>query len=47
MLLAPLKRIIGFDRLRITGPNGTKDKLNLATTVQTLRKLDTLSSMPE
>ena len=39
MLFAHLKRIIGLDRLRLRGPNGTKDEFHLAAMVQNLRKL--------
>ena len=46
MLFAHLKRIIGLDRLRLRGPNGAKDEFHLAATVQNLRKLAKLRTMP-
>jgi len=46
MLFAHLKRIIGLDRLRLRGPNGSKDEFHLAATVQNLRKLAKLRPMP-
>ncbi len=39
MLLAPLKRILKPDRLRLRGPNRAKDEFLLAATAQNLRKL--------
>ena len=39
MLFAHLKRLIGLDRLRLRGPNGAKDEIHHAATVQNLRKL--------
>ena len=39
MLFAHLKRILGLTRLRLRGPNGTKDEFLIAATVQNLRKL--------
>lgn len=38
-LFAHLERILKRDRLRLRGPNGTKDEFLLAATVQNLRKL--------
>lgn len=46
MLFAHLKRIIGLDRLRLRGPNGTRDEFILAATVQNLRKLAKLVPSP-
>jgi len=34
-----LKRVLGLTRLRLRGPNGTKDEFLMAATVQNLRKL--------
>lgn len=39
MLFAHRKRMLKLDRLRLRGPNGAKDELLLAATVQNLRKL--------
>jgi hypothetical protein len=39
MLFAHLKRILRLDRLRLRGPNGTRDEFHLAATAQNLRKL--------
>src|SRR5690348_11071349 len=39
MLFAHLKRILKLDRLRLRGPNGTRDEFHLAATAQNLRKL--------
>ena len=39
MLFAHLKRILGLGRLRLRGPNGTRDKFHLAAAAQNLRKL--------
>jgi hypothetical protein len=41
-----MQRIIGLDRLRLSGPNGAKDEFHLAATVQNLRKLAKLKPMP-
>jgi len=46
MLFAHLKRILKLDRLRPHGPNGAKDEFLLAATVQNLRKLAKLVSLP-
>jgi len=39
MPFAHLKRILKLDRLRLRGPNGTRDEFHLAATAQNLRKL--------
>src|SRR4029077_932023 len=39
MLFAHFKRILKLDRLRLRGPNGARDELDLAATAQNLRKL--------
>lgn len=39
MLFAHIKRILGLIRLRLRGPNGTRDEFLLAATVQNLRKM--------
>jgi len=39
MLFAHLKRILKLDRLRLRGPNGTRDELHLAAAAQNLREL--------
>jgi hypothetical protein len=41
-----LKRILRLDRLRLRGPNGARDELLLAATVQNLRKLAKLVPEP-
>ena len=46
MLFACLKRILGFDRLRLRGPSGAKDEFLLAATAQNLRKLAKLIPLP-
>ena len=46
MLLARLKRILKFDRLRIRGPNDTRDESILAATAQNPRKPAKRISMP-
>ena len=46
MLFAHLKRILRLDRLRLGGPNGTRDEFHLAATAQNLRKLAKRIPMP-
>jgi hypothetical protein len=46
MLFAHLKRILKLDRLRLRGPNGTKDEFHLAAAAQNLRKLVKMKSIP-
>ena len=46
MLLARLKRILKFDRLRIRGPNDARDEFILAATAQKPRKPAKRISMP-
>jgi len=46
MLFAHLKRILKIDRLRLRGPNGTKDEFILAATAQNLRKMAKIIPMP-
>ncbi len=46
MPFAHLKRILKLDRLRLRGPNGTRDEFHLAATAQNLRKLAKLIPMP-
>lgn len=46
MLFAHPKRILKLDRLRLRGPNGTKDGFFLATIAQNLRKLAKLILPP-
>ena len=46
MLFAHLKRILRLDRLRLRGPNGARDELLLAATVQNLRKIAKLIPEP-
>lgn len=46
MLFAHLRRILGLGRLRLRGPNGTKDEFRIAATVQNLRKLAKLRPLP-
>lgn len=43
MLFAHLKRILRLDRLRLRGPNGTRDEFHLAAAAQNLRKLAKVS----
>jgi len=45
MLFAHLKRILKLGRLRLRGPNGTRDEFTLATTAQKLRKMAKLIPM--
>jgi transposase len=46
ILFAHLKRILRLDRLRLRGPNGARDELLLAATVQNLRKIARLIPEP-
>ena len=46
MLFAHLKRILRLDRLRLRGPNGARDELLLAATVQNLSKIAKLIPEP-
>ena len=46
MLFAHLKRILKLDRLRLRGPNGTKDEFHLAAAAQNLRKLVKMKPIP-
>ena len=39
MLFAHLKRTLTLDRLRLRGPNGSRDEFHLAATAPNLRKL--------
>jgi len=47
MLFAHLKRILRLDRLRLRGPSGARDEFLMAATVQNLRKLAKLITIPE
>jgi hypothetical protein len=47
MLFAHLKRILRLDRLRLRGPNGARDELLLAATVQNLEKIAKLIPEPK
>jgi hypothetical protein len=46
MLFGHLKLILKLDRLRLRGPNGTRDEFLLAATAQNLRKLAKLIPIP-
>ena len=46
MLFAHLKRIMNLDRLRLRGPNGTRDEFHIAATTQNLRKMAKLIPIP-
>jgi hypothetical protein len=46
MLFAHLKRILRLDRLRLRGPSGAQDEFLLAATVQNLRKMAKLITLP-
>ncbi|MEM9257788.1 MAG: hypothetical protein AAGA91_20300 [Pseudomonadota bacterium] len=41
-----MKKIIGLDRLRLTGPNSAKGEFTLAATAQNLRKMAKLLPTP-
>lgn len=45
MIFAHLKRILGFNRLRLRGPLGAKDEFTRAATAQNLRNLAKLCSI--
>jgi hypothetical protein len=45
-LFAHLKRILKLDRLRLRGPNGTRDEFTIAAAAQNLREMGKLISMP-
>jgi hypothetical protein len=47
MLLAPLKRILNLDRLRLRGPCDARDEFHLAATARNLRKLAKLIPGPQ
>jgi hypothetical protein len=42
----PIKRILKLARLRLRGPNGSRDEFILAATAQNLRKMAKLIPMP-
>lgn len=46
MLFAHLKRHLGFERLRLRGLSGARDEFLLAATVQNLRRLAKLTTIP-
>ncbi len=46
MLFAHLKRILGLTKLRLRGPIGARNEFHLAATVQNLRKLAKLATIP-